>query len=92
MGKQLDAFSKQKSQEFLERMRTEAVKLATQYGEVSADDIRERHEIPHGVDPNVLGSLFKGGQFIWKGVKKSRTPSRAGSMISVWALKERRTA
>jgi len=84
--KQLNLFS-EASQTFIHRMRQEAIKIAQEQGEVSADDIRQRFEIPSDVSRNALGSLFKSKEFIWKGVKKSITPSRAGGMISVWALR-----
>jgi hypothetical protein len=83
--KQLSLFS-ESSQAFIHRMRDEAVKIAEENGEVSADDIRSRFEIPLDVSRNALGSLFKCSMFAWKGVKRSITPSRAGGMISVWAL------
>lgn len=85
MNPQLEMFSPQ-SREWIESLRKIAVEIAERSGEVSADDIRDLVEIPAGVSRNALGSLFKCKLFQWKGVKKSRTPSRAGSMISVWAL------
>jgi len=69
-------------------MRVQAVKIAREEGCVSADDIRSRFEIPSDVSRNALGSLFKSKEFIWFGTKKSTTPSRAGSIISVWKIKE----
>jgi len=86
MMKQLNFFS-ELSQEWIKEKRIEAIKIAQENGEVSADDIRSRFDIPSYVSHNALGSLFKSKEFIWCGVKKSITPSRAGGMILVWALR-----
>jgi len=89
--KQLEIFTGEEVQQLLKDMRSAAVKIALETGEVSADDVRAVVPIPSSItrkERNALGSLFKCKDFAWKGVKKSATPSRAGSMISVWALSD----
>lgn len=66
--------------------RNVAMRIAFEEGSVSADQVREKFPLVESLHRNAIGSLFKTKDFIWNGVKKSRTPSRKGGMISVYRL------
>jgi hypothetical protein len=88
MQTQLDLYADD-VQEYIRKAREYAIEWCKDGGEISADEIRERFPIPaewSRKQHNALGSLFKTKDFITKGIKKSTTPSRAGSTIYTWTL------
>ena len=69
----LDLFDSPRSltrEEWLDRARDLARQIAEEDGEVTADAIHERLEIPHGIDGRIMGSVFEGMRHV--GFTKSR--------------------
>lgn len=79
-------FSEEESR--LIEARKVAMRIAFEGGTVSADQVREKFPLVESLHKNAIGSLFKSPDFVWNGVKKSRTPSRKGGLISVYRLTE----
>jgi hypothetical protein len=82
---QPDLFTDQDQQRLVEARKV-AMRIAFEEGSVSADLVREKFPLVESIHRNAIGSLFKTKEFIWNGVKKSRTPSRKGGLISVYRL------
>jgi hypothetical protein len=74
------------NEQWLNLARREAVRICQEEGSVSSDDVNKI--VPFtGVSRNIIGAIFKGGQFRTIGTKKSTKPSRKGGVIYTWALK-----
>jgi len=75
---------------YLTEARRQAVRIALEEGQVSADKIQKVYPRPGFVNKNVCGGIFKNkGLFRWVGVKKSESLKRNGGMISIWELVSR---
>ena len=73
---------------FLADMRGAAVRIATEKGSVTCDDLREL-AVKMGISPshpNAWGTIFRG---IWRveGLVRSRIPSNHSRLIRVWKLR-----
>lgn len=73
--------------EFLERCRKLAVAIASKRGTVSINDIRRKIEVPAGVHPSVLGSVFKDKRFFVSGYTQAEHPQAHARIIRTYALK-----
>jgi hypothetical protein len=76
---------------FLEKARAAAVRLAKLAGNagITADDIHDVCPVPKGIDPRVLGGVFKPKE-LWElvGYQKSRrSKQNHGRPISIWRLR-----
>ena len=87
MEAQSTLFTEQDRLRLLEARKV-AMRIAFEEGSVSADLVREKFPLVESIHRNAIGALFKTKDFIWNGVKKSRTPSRKGGLISVYRLTE----
>ena len=75
----------------LEAARRIALRVASQHGEVTSDDVVEKLR-DEGFDPlelgNASGSVFRGKEFIFTGRwKKSRRVSNHASDLRIWTLR-----
>ena len=59
---QLDMFEVRDA-DFLEHCRSVAIQIAKRQGEVSINDVRQHLQVPFGVNPSVLGAVFRTKQF-----------------------------
>lgn len=66
--------------------RKTAMRIAFEEGSVAADILQDKFPGIKLLHRNALGSLFKTDDFVWQGVKKSNSPKRKKSLISVWSL------
>lgn len=73
--------------EFLDRCRALAVEICKRKGTVSINDIRARIEVPPGVHPSVLGSVFKSQAFSVVGFTEAAHPQAHARIVRVYALK-----
>lgn len=74
--------------ELTRRLRETAVRLAQEKGEITADDLHEAFPIPPGVDPRILGAVFRSGAWVCTGyVKSRRTEKNHGRRIAQWQLR-----
>ena len=79
---------------FVAMMRNHAVGIATKFGQVTSDDLRE-YAKRHGVSPahpNAWGSIFRGKilghRWIVVGRMKSKLATNHSREIRIWALQE----
>lgn len=69
-----------------------AINIATDRGEVSADDLHESCPVPAEFDGRVLGCVFKNRE-MWEQIRwqESRRPKCHKRPIAVWRLKKTET-
>lgn len=72
--------------EWLTRAIVAAHALIYSFGEVTADDIHQATPIPDGIDPRVMGAVFR-GRFRVLRHQPSRRSSRHACPIPVWGRK-----
>ena len=85
VANQEDAFTEQDRRTMIEARKT-AMRIAFEEGSVSADILREKFPGVKTLHRNAIGSIFKTEDFIWNGVKKSKTPERKSGLIGVYRL------
>jgi hypothetical protein len=69
---------------WLEAVREFAIDWIDLYGQVTANTLRERWDLPDGAHPNLWGAVFKDRRFKRIGTTESRVVGRHASMIAVW--------
>jgi len=74
-------------EEWLAAARAHAVMIASERGEVSADDIHEACPPPPDIDPRVMGAVFK-GDFQLVRYEKSRRSICHNRPIGIFRLQE----
>lgn len=57
------------------------------FGEVCADDIHELFPVPEGIDPRVMGAVFRGRRFRVLRYQPSRRAINHARLIPVWGAK-----
>jgi len=75
------------NQEFVDRMRAEAVRICDATGAVSTDDLRAR-AVALGIVPrhqNAWGAIFRGKAWRMVGRRKSAVPGNHAREIRVWS-------
>jgi hypothetical protein len=72
--------------EFLSRCRALAVEVCQTQGTVCINDIRARIQLPEGMHPSVLGSVFKSKQFQAIGFTEATHPKAHARVIRVYKL------
>jgi len=72
--------------EFLSRCRALAVEVCRTQGTVCINDIRARIQLPEGMHPSVLGSVFKSKQFQAIGFTEATHPQAHARVIRVYQL------
>ena len=79
-----------RSEDFLKKMREEAIKISRVRGSVTVDALRSYADNkgiePH--HPNAWGSVFRGSNWNRIAMRKSKTVSAHARMISVWKYEE----
>ena len=70
------------------KAKTVAEKLAKRNGTVTSEDVRTAHPIPYGIDPRILGAVFRGNQWERAGFQKTPRACAHSRPIAVWRLKE----
>ena len=75
-----------KSSEFLTKAREIAIKIAKKQGQVTADDVRAKLEIPSKIGVNVMGSVFVSKLFKDVGYTRSKRKEARGRLIKVYKL------
>jgi len=70
--------------EWLDRARDIARRLAEENGEVCADEIHERLPIPQGIDGRIMGSVFEGMRHV--GFQKSKRKTCHHRIISRFTI------
>lgn len=63
-----------------------AMHIARDCGSVTSDDVRLACPIPTGVDPRILGAVFKGLPLRRRGYRETQFRQAHGRPISVWVL------
>jgi hypothetical protein len=77
--------------DFLTYCRAIAYSHADKFGTVSINDVREQiHEIPEGVNPNVLGAVFREKHFEAVGFIEAKHPSAHARIVRVYQLRRDR--
>jgi len=74
--------------EFLSRCRQLAVEVCRAQGTFCINDIRARIELPAGMHPSVLGSVFKNKKFQAIGFTEASHPKAHARVIRVYKLIE----
>lgn len=55
---------------------------------ITSDELRQIHPVPEGVDPRILGAVFRSpGPFIRLGWKQTENKDAHGRPIAIWGLK-----
>lgn len=82
------AFSNEHRARWLSMARDVAVLIAKKNGRVTSDDVRKALPVPEGVDPRILGAVFRFGK--WEKIGYTATSMRQAHArpISVWKLRE----
>lgn len=73
--------------DFLSRCRAIAVDIANKRGMVSINDIRAKVDVPPGVHPSVLGSVFRDKRFYVAGYTQATHPAAHARIIRLYGLK-----
>jgi len=84
---QLDMFEVRDS-DFLEHCRSLALQIARRRGEVSINDIRAHLQVPVGVNPSVLGAVFRTKQFRKIGHCEASHKEAHARIVRVYALND----
>ena len=72
--------------DYIKKARYEAWRVLLFNGEVSADDLHERCPVPAGIDPRVMGAVFR-GRFRILRYQPSRRAINHARIIPVWGKK-----
>lgn len=72
--------------DFLETARAVARALAFERGEITIDDVREHCAPPEGVDPRVMGAVFRTDDFEAVGYRKSNRTTCHHRPVAVFRL------
>lgn len=74
---------------WIDRARETALRLVRKYGVVTIDDVRDHCPPPEGIDPRVMGAVFKPKR-MWECVdyRKSWRRENHSRPIGIWKLKE----
>src|SRR3990167_316159 len=73
---------------WLEEARDIAEEICLEQGWVTADDIRERHPVPIGIHPNVMGAVFHTRRFQKQGWAQTTRPVGHARWFGVWILRD----
>lgn len=77
---------------YLDKARAAAIKLAQAKGTITIDDVWDVCPPPSGIDPRILGGVFRRVEgFRWEGVgyqKSRRSASNHGRPVAIWSLIE----
>lgn len=73
--------------EWLEQARKMAIGIAKLRGKVDIEDVRRACPLPSGCHPNVMGAVFKTGDFLRIGYKMATRPSAHQRVIGEYALR-----
>ena len=84
---QLDMFEVRDS-DFLEHCRSLAMQIAKRNGEVSINDVRQHLQVPVGVNPSVLGAVFRTKQFRKIGHCEASHKEAHARIVRVYALND----
>ena len=83
--RQLDMFEVRDS-DFLESCRSLAMQIAKRNGEVSINDVRRHLQVPAGVNPSVLGAVFRTKAFKKIGMCEANHKEAHARIVRVYAL------
>lgn len=75
-----------KRKALLEECRLIARQVALEYGQVSIDDVRDRVQLPLGVDGKVFGAVFRGEEWRRVGFTPSRVKSSHSRIVGLYTL------
>jgi hypothetical protein len=87
VAKGVQSKSSNSNQVYLAKARQAAHKLAQQKGFITSDDVVNVVGMPSS--PSLIGSIFKGNNFIRIGYTQSTRSSTHGREIGVWRLKSK---
>jgi hypothetical protein len=75
--------------DYVARARKAARELSTVRGCITIDDVWDVCPVPPGIDPRVLGAVFKGSHEQWEaaGYQRSRRKVNHGRPVAVWRLR-----
>lgn len=74
---------------WIDRARDVARRLARQRGAITIDDVRDECPPPEGIDPRVMGSVFKPKKdWICVDYRKSWRRENHGRPVGIWRLRE----
>ena len=82
---QLDMFEVRDS-DFLNSCRSLAMQIAKRNGEVSINDVRQHLQVPAGVNPSVLGAVFRTKAFKKIGMCEANHKEAHARIVRVYAL------
>ena len=82
---QLDMFEVRDS-DFLNSCRSLAMQIAKRNGEVSINDVRQHLQVPAGVNPSVLGEVFRTKAFKKIGMCEANHKEAHARIVRVYAL------
>lgn len=70
--------------EWLRTVRLFALAHIRDHGQVTANDVRKKFDLPDGAHPNLWGAVFKDRRFKKTGWTESQVEGRHASAIAVW--------